>query len=1139
MKSFEFAKLIRDNYWATFATLPLLAHRLGMDLKELKAKFEDENWELQHPPALNLQNQPVNIESCLSASGKSSINQDELISDENGTASKLSTKIGLKKLANSLEITIHCDEPFMEGVSFTPPEALDPDQEKVWKAQCQRLREISNRSEFEYQTPPESVFSSDCVMLTITPVAIGDDQSYLGSIRNIDDPISMLKNPPPARDSKIYLEGCFYYIAIGANGRIESAFYDPWNGGVFWPCWKSGAETEIIKEANGWKVKILLPLANLEPLPVNNSVWGIDLFRFKPEEDLSRTKETILFRQEGDELGEKQFLTSNEEIAAMGKRHSYIASTKPFTEHIIPRDVPKFTYPEIDLEYQDINGEEFPFPTKIGITQDNKGINFHFDCEEKDMANLRVITREMEENTYGKGMNRCNYLDRREAFGIDWGDYVEINFAPGLDDTDLFHAGNYVILINSQGYILTRYYDPFGHFTLLPGEKWNPELKVKINKHKESWEVECFLPFSALYQTKEINNSWRMNFKRARGARDVEAQDPGKQSGRSLVDPTPEPASCIGAWSPEYGRYRQTNRWGKVNIDGQACRKISNGSKYFSGTNNEEPAILPNETSLTMSLNSVAFSDDLHGWAVGNWGTIQATSDGGKSWSLQSSGTDSILEKVCAMDKDTVFAVGGQFIDQHKSLTGSMGLILKSTNGGIDWETVLTDAGTHLYDICMVNEKTGYAAGECGLVLKTVDGGENWTHLPDTNTTNTLFGISFVDELNGFAAGECGSFISTSDGGKSWKHIFAPTSCEPYGFPAILRSVFFLDKLNGYLAGDRGTFLQTKDGGITWNPVYLGLNDKQDDIINFHTIIFANGEGLLTGDPGSVMFKLSHKTVPWEKISGPAKAVLFSTCILPSGNYCAVGEAGLIAMFDDKWKIKSPSSKRPRLVFGTAHNHHVASTPWTIAVEDFDIFLINSRSTGKNENAQMCREACLQYGMKDVRVFNDMIEGRRREPHRINHLYQNWHGTETMTRRMTAALRSLQPEAVICEWPVSQECYWAADVGLFARCLIKAVRAAGDPDAFPELLELGLEPWTVKKLYRISHNFDDLLFPHLAMDWMIEGKGDVYSNVLGMPVIEAMFRGRRTWIGLLDRKKEHKRFKPEDFHNIRKHTLIS
>jgi len=53
------------------------------------------------------------------------------------------------------------------------------------------------------------------------------------------------------------------------------------------------------------------------------------------------------------------------------------------------------------------------------------------------------------------------------------------------------------------------------------------------------------------------------------------------------------------------------------------------------------------------TLYSVYFTDSNTGWAVGDFGAILKTTDGGTSWTLQSSGTTNDLESVYFTDSNT------------------------------------------------------------------------------------------------------------------------------------------------------------------------------------------------------------------------------------------------------------------------------------------------------------------------------------------------------------------------------------------------------------------------------------------------------------------------------------------------------
>ena len=61
------------------------------------------------------------------------------------------------------------------------------------------------------------------------------------------------------------------------------------------------------------------------------------------------------------------------------------------------------------------------------------------------------------------------------------------------------------------------------------------------------------------------------------------------------------------------------------------------------------------------------------GWAVGEFGTILKTTNGGTNWTILSSGTTTDLNSVYFINANTGTAVG------------LMGTVLRTTNGGINW----------------------------------------------------------------------------------------------------------------------------------------------------------------------------------------------------------------------------------------------------------------------------------------------------------------------------------------------------------------------------------------------------------------------------------------------------------------------
>jgi photosystem II stability/assembly factor-like uncharacterized protein len=129
-------------------------------------------------------------------------------------------------------------------------------------------------------------------------------------------------------------------------------------------------------------------------------------------------------------------------------------------------------------------------------------------------------------------------------------------------------------------------------------------------------------------------------------------------------------------------------------------------------------------------LTAVSFTDDTHGWLVGDQGTILATSDGGAHWTAQVSSTDENLESV-------------SFIDSlHGWASGWDDTVIATSDGGAHWATLQTSSGgPHLDGIVFVDGEHGF--------LRT---GEN---VPLLNEPDAVF--------------------STSDGGHTWQSAFVPS----------------------------------------------------------------------------------------------------------------------------------------------------------------------------------------------------------------------------------------------------------------------------------------------------------------------------------------------------------------------------
>jgi photosystem II stability/assembly factor-like uncharacterized protein len=172
----------------------------------------------------------------------------------------------------------------------------------------------------------------------------------------------------------------------------------------------------------------------------------------------------------------------------------------------------------------------------------------------------------------------------------------------------------------------------------------------------------------------------------------------------------------------------------------------------------------PDRVTKTLSddiiLYEISFPDPLHGYIVGEFGTLLATADGGETWEKREVGTEKTLFGVCFSTPDKGWVVG---ID---------GLILHTRDGGRHWDVQhgSMEAGTidelgfmetiknpGLYDVAVAGDY-GVVVGDTGNLLTTADGGETWTlrELPEKQRLVWMRGVSMVPGTHGFVVGAAG-----------------------------------------------------------------------------------------------------------------------------------------------------------------------------------------------------------------------------------------------------------------------------------------------------------------------------------------------------------------------------------------------
>jgi photosystem II stability/assembly factor-like uncharacterized protein len=153
-------------------------------------------------------------------------------------------------------------------------------------------------------------------------------------------------------------------------------------------------------------------------------------------------------------------------------------------------------------------------------------------------------------------------------------------------------------------------------------------------------------------------------------------------------------------------------------------------------------------------LTDVGFADNEHGFAVGEFGLIIYTEDGGKTFKRRSSCTDRLLYGIAVIGPTRALAVGAD------------GAAVETGDGGSTWKPVKTDTTEHLFGV-WADAKRAVIVGAAGTLL-TRTGGEAFG-LRETGVHSWLSSAWLDGKGQGVITGGRAYLLHTSDGGQTQK----------------------------------------------------------------------------------------------------------------------------------------------------------------------------------------------------------------------------------------------------------------------------------------------------------------------------------------------------------------------------------
>ena len=209
-------------------------------------------------------------------------------------------------------------------------------------------------------------------------------------------------------------------------------------------------------------------------------------------------------------------------------------------------------------------------------------------------------------------------------------------------------------------------------------------------------------------------------------------------------------------------------------------------------------------------------------WAVGNLGTILATTDGGTHWTTQTPETRGHLLGVSFADSTHGWTVGGAAVEATDMVYGAA-FIRATTDGGTHWVSQKAPAVGFLRSVACVDATHVWAAGadKTAAIVASSDGGQTWVTEYADSKVAPIADIAFADDSHGTAVSLSGDVLRTTDGGAHWS-----VQTELQGSDFDWR-IAFGDPSHGWIVGTDlrqpdsqapGRVWATGDGGATWEP---------------------------------------------------------------------------------------------------------------------------------------------------------------------------------------------------------------------------------------------------------------------------------------------------------------------------------
>lgn len=156
----------------------------------------------------------------------------------------------------------------------------------------------------------------------------------------------------------------------------------------------------------------------------------------------------------------------------------------------------------------------------------------------------------------------------------------------------------------------------------------------------------------------------------------------------------------------------------------------------------------------------VLFLDNKNGFAIGAYGFLFSTDDGGRTWNNQGGRLDNLDR----FHLNTIAQLGsGDLL-----IAGEAGIIFRSEDKGESWEALDSPYDGSFFGLQPLEDKnTALAFGLRGNLFRTTDGGLSWRSIK-SNTRSTLISAATDGNTKVSITGNAGVVLLSRDGGRTF-----------------------------------------------------------------------------------------------------------------------------------------------------------------------------------------------------------------------------------------------------------------------------------------------------------------------------------------------------------------------------------